>query len=1178
MSAPDPDRPSHTPLRQQPSAIRVVPYSPPRAADSSEDLQPQSGAAAEYPDFGHHGDDEDDDDDDDGLGYEPNWKRSNQSSDKTTASGRPGRGPVALPSSTESRLLLAKREDGVSGDKSATGAGTSGDGPRFQRPTTVAPAGPPPSNVASLAAINALHAPPTRGRLSASSYTTHTSLSSRHSASSHLSDVEPSSSSRTSRSPSTGQRRPASSRRGGFVAVLNEDKTFSLVKQRPRPDPEPEPQPSFDPRSSSALSDYSGPGAGFRSPQLPFYPTTPRVSQASSHEGYTSYASSQYDRPSSAFTSTGTIPDRSITPSTPVPSSPGSSTVHEPYSDDPIAETSTTPTSRLVGGLRKIPKTPDLKWNPSDRSPSSDATETPLPAVPEASSLGVPGDDQSETHSTGAEEQASVHSNTPSGGSDPNYVVHQPDSRAPSEAGLSDTAPGQEEGAEDDNQLNPDLREQASFDSQQTASTEFESTNIKIYGHSGSEESEEALPVLPVESGPSEAGSGQFVPPLQTQSSFRSIQSGASTTSENTNYKVYGPSSPVLPPVPEAETPQETVGLRPAQSFLSAASTNSEAANWKVYGRTSPTALASVESFSPPSPSGSYAPLLRPLSPTAGPSQYAHEEEGGPSNTSDNEENYVVHGDPTPEASPNRSPDASPPGTAVRPPRVGYSQESLAEEHPQLRRQQSSEGIGYYKSRSRSTENLRTKKSWKSNTSVSSIINEDAEDFFAGQAFLDEPAGQWEPPSVAGPSERQRQLDEQRERERQRAEEATSWAEDTEGQAPMALPTTPHQWSSQLSTVMSETEPGSSGGGTRSASLASGSQQGSHGRRSSRGWSSHSRQMLSISSSLAAELENASRSRSDSDPLERPSPSFNPRAGYHGAVRDHDEDGDGLADLQQITPRPSRQRLSDFFASSNSSERNLHSSHSSRSRSSSLNSNSIPAWAKLYYGSGERKFLRNMSISSMSDLGGSRPGSAQNSGSPATDHFPLGIYSPRRRPHEARPDSAAQRLSTAGSLDIEPAPAQEDLGIRRGLRRITSSVWSPHLRRDVRARDRYSVWDPPSVSWSAESGMFGRRNSQVFLFVIGFIFPFAWMIGAVLPLPKPSPLAMLERYSSISDFGVRSREHEFERHIETVDELRYENATWWRTLNRFMSVIGLLIIGAVVGLAVAAVKQGWGRT
>lgn len=106
--------------------------------------------------------------------------------------------------------------------------------------------------------------------------------------------------------------------------------------------------------------------------------------------------------------------------------------------------------------------------------------------------------------------------------------------------------------------------------------------------------------------------------------------------------------------------------------------------------------------------------------------------------------------------------------------------------------------------------------------------------------------------------------------------------------------------------------------------------------------------------------------------------------------------------------------------------------------------------------------------------------------------------------------------------------------------------------------------------------MFGRRNLQVVLFVVGFIFPFAWMLGAVLPLPEPSPLAMLDnRNSSISDLGVRSREHEYERHIESIDELRYQNAKWWRTLNRGMSVIGLMIIGAVIGLAVASVKEGW---
>lgn len=390
----------------------------------------------------------------------------------------------------------------------------------------------------------------------------------------------------------------------------------------------------------------------------------------------------------------------------------------------------------------------------------------------------------------------------------------------------------------------------------------------------------------------------------------------------------------------------------------------------------------------------------------------------------------------------------------------------------------------------------------------------------------------------------------------------------------MTLPVTPHQWSSQLSTVMSESEPGSSGGGSRQGSWGSMSLPGSHGRRSSRGRSSHSRQMLSISSSLAGDSEKISHSRSNSDPIERPSPTFSPR-GYRVTIRDHDEHGDGLADLQQVTPRPSRQKMSEMYANSNPSDRNLHSSQSSRSRASSFSANSIPAWARVYYGSGERKFLRSTSISSMSDIDKGRPTSTQHSASPTTGQFPTSIYSPRRRPRDGAPSTAAQRRST-GSMDIEQLPGHGEAGIRRSIRRMTSSIWSPHLRRNLRARDRYSIWDPPSVAWSAESGMFGRRNLQVVLFVVGFIFPFAWMLGAVLPLPEPSPLAMLDnRNSSISDLGVRSREHEYERHIESIDELRYQNAKWWRTLNRGMSVIGLMIIGAVIGLAVASVKEGW---
>lgn len=1149
MSAP-PDHPDRT----QPSAIRVVPYSPPRASDSSEETQPATASArpAETPDLST---------DNDG--------RSNQTSGKATSSGagRHNQGSAtALSASSAAPLLSAKeRDDGVSERRPATIRRISSSDPRSRNPPAAIPVSATSNLPPSLAAVNA----PSRGRLSATSYTTNTSQSSRLSSSSHLSDAEASSSSIPS-SPPSGQRRPESRRRN-FVAVLNEDKTFSLVPQRPRV---PEPQPQNPPRTSSALSEYGG----LRSSQLH---STPRVSQASSHEGYSSYASSHYDRPSSSLA--GTNPDRSITPNTPVPSSPGSST-QETITDDPITDSSASPQNyRMIGGLRRVPNLPDpgYKAHQQTHSPGSDTTETLLPIVPET---GAPTHDadQVDTRSN-EEEHASIHSSTPSAGSDTtNYRVYRDDEEGdPDPEPLTNEEEDQDRGS-DESLVDPQLRPQPSFATAQTASTEFESTNYKVYTHSDDEGSEEALPDSPVAGPSARALRNVFTPQLQPQASIGSIQSTASSTSENANFRVYGPSSPELSPVPESDPiQQETRELRPAQSFLSATSTTYETDNYKIYGgRISPAALSSVESFNPPSPSGSYAPLLR--SPTGlVPSLYAPEEEAGPSGTAHTEPNYVVHGDPSPAPSREHTPNTTESGgTVVRHPREEFSQESLVVSP--LRPHRFEEGFGYYRarsrSRSRSTEELQTKKSLKSvksSISTAPITEEAAESYLAGQAYLDARGGEDDAgsASVAGPSERQRQLDEQRERERQQTEGST-WEGAGAAGGSMALPTTPHQWSSQLSTVMSETEPESSSG--THGSLASVSPQGSHGsheRRSSRGWSSHhSRQMLSISSSLAGEMEAASRSRSNSQPgsLERPGPSYR---GYHGMVRHHDEHGDGLAELQQISPRPSRSRLSDMFSNSNSSERNLHSSASTRSFN-----NNIPTWAKLYYGSGERRFLRSASISSVSDLS-SRPSSlAPHSSSPTSDHFPLGIYSQRRRPREMGPDDGAQRRSTPGSMDIQPVSAEDDveLGFRRSLRRMTSSLWSPHLRRDLRAQNRYSIWDTPSVAWSAESGIFGRRNVQVVFFVVGFIFPFAWMIGALLPLPKPSPLAMIQRDSSYSDLGIRTHSHEYERHIESVDELRYQNARWWRMLNRCMSVIGLLVLGAVVGLVVATVKQGWG--
>jgi hypothetical protein len=306
------------------------------------------------------------------------------------------------------------------------------------------------------------------------------------------------------------------------------------------------------------------------------------------------------------------------------------------------------------------------------------------------------------------------------------------------------------------------------------------------------------------------------------------------------------------------------------------------------------------------------------------------------------------------------------------------------------------------------------------------------------------------------------------------------------------MATHPHQWSGPLSTVASESE-GGSAPPSRSLSAFSGGD-----RRSS----THSRNLLSMSSSLASLDEQIAASpRSVNNFPERPRPALNRKAsrdppGNPRLIRDHDEDGDGLADLDQLHHLPSRARLASFVSNS-SSDRVLRSSGSTRS----LNPFSLPAWARVYYGSGERRFLITQASSeSMRSL---YNGSLYNdppfnnflNRSPSAERFKSSIRNPPRRPREAARDSepgVEPTGSAGGHSDTNSAPSRAPGRVRsiaRGVKKQTSSVWSPHLRRDRRS-SRYSIWDPPSVVWSTESSFDWRRNQQVVLFVVGFVIPF----------------------------------------------------------------------------------------
>ena len=521
------------------------------------------------------------------------------------------------------------------------------------------------------------------------------------------------------------------------------------------------------------------------------------------------------------------------------------------------------------------------------------------------------------------------------------------------------------------------------------------------------------------------------------------------------DHKQKGPatSGSPLPPLPESK-PDTSDGPTATSHDLSAkpsfqsqstdtATTASENTNYKIYrddsAPNSDTALAA------PSSSESNCQIIGDPSPA---SSVIHR----PQTSLSEFENYELIGDPSPLAS----------YTKLRP-LSQYSQESLVVPPLKPRGKRSNEHLGYYKSRSR--ESLRTG----SLTSISTVLSQQE----AARAIVGSGSLIQLPILVS------------------KFKGTSSWAKPLASH-PQRSPMneTPHQWSSQLSTVPSVSEGGTDRGsptwsddnGTRSSGFRNSQDR-------------QSQQILSIGSSLAVEEAAGSRSRTDS--LEPPQPAFArngqrfPSGSSIRVVGDQDEHGDGITDMHDMR-FPSRARLSGFYSISSDNGRTNTMRSTSSSRANSLLSSTIPTWARLYYGSGERKFLGVGAPGSSTEGSDSRTSSFR-SGSPNTDHFPLSIYSPRRRPREIHAHSG---YSDTGSMDITPASQLgrdgrliQDTSPRRFRTWSMSSIWSPHLRLDRRAT-RYSVWEPPSVNWSTEGGWFGRRNVQIVMFIVGWIFPF----------------------------------------------------------------------------------------
>jgi hypothetical protein len=151
-------------------------------------------------------------------------------------------------------------------------------------------------------------------------------------------------------------------------------------------------------------------------------------------------------------------------------------------------------------------------------------------------------------------------------------------------------------------------------------------------------------------------------------------------------------------------------------------------------------------------------------------------------------------------------------------------------------------------------------------------------------------------------------------------------------------------------------------------------------------------------------------------------------------------------------------------------------------------------------------------------------------------------------------------------MDISSTPAHPVMAVVRNIKKQTSSIWSPHLARDRRPVE-HSIWEPPAAEWEAQSELTGRRNAQVTMFVVGFIFPLAWMFAAFIPIKPATPSNDIERNDSSTKLDKQNGQ----------DDAVFTSAIWWRKVNRGMSIIGLLILGAIIALIVIGVQQRWGH-
>ncbi|KIW57929.1 hypothetical protein PV05_02485 [Exophiala xenobiotica] len=222
-----------------------------------------------------------------------------------------------------------------------------------------------------------------------------------------------------------------------------------------------------------------------------------------------------------------------------------------------------------------------------------------------------------------------------------------------------------------------------------------------------------------------------------------------------------------------------------------------------------------------------------------------------------------------------------------------------------------------------------------------------------------------------------------------------------------------------------------------------------------------------------------------------------------------------------------------------------------------------------------------------------------------------------------------RRTSNGYTYSVSPSESQSVIYQPSAAQQGTTRHWSesPHLHHDQRLNTGSSVsrgfgfpfntrsrWTAPSII-TQSSGFVARtdlRTAQVACFAVGFVVPLTWFVAAFLPLPKrPASYYDLEkeayanahahahahahaqaqatngqqrtsqRYSQ-PDEGLSDWEPmdvlarlRTERHLAGMAELKFQNARWWRNLNRWMCAVGVVVCVLIIVLAVLGTKRNW---